>query len=62
MKILNILIVALIAVLSITAGAAKAMQSPQEMEFLQSFGLSVVIIFSFGALSRHSQLDDEIKW
>lgn len=48
MKIVNALIIAIIALLSIAAGLAKVMQSPQEMEFLQSFGLSSFLIVVFG--------------
>lgn len=48
MKIVNILIIAIVALLSIAAGLAKAMQTPQEMEFLQSFGLNNVVINAFG--------------
>jgi len=47
-KIVNILIVAIIALLSIAAGLAKVMQAPQEMEFLQGLGLSSVLIVVFG--------------
>ena len=48
MKIINLLIVAIIALLSIAAGLAKVMQSQQEMEFLQGLGLSVFLIIVFG--------------
>ena len=48
MKIVNILIIAIIVVLSIAAGLAKVMQTQQEMEFLQGFGLSSALIVSFG--------------
>ena len=48
MKIVNILIVAVIALLSIAAGLAKVMQLPQEIEFLQGLGLSVFLIIVFG--------------
>ena len=48
MKIVNILIIAIIALLSIAAGLAKVMQTPQEMEFLQGFGLSSAMIVAFG--------------
>jgi len=47
-KIVNILIVVIVALLSIAAGLAKVMQTPQEMEFLQGFGLSNVMIMAFG--------------
>lgn len=48
MKFVNIFIVAAIALLSIAAGLAKVMQSPQEMEFLQGLGLSSFLIMVFG--------------
>ena len=48
MKIVNIIIVAIIALLSIAAGLAKVMQAPQEMEFLQGLGLSSGLIMAFG--------------
>jgi len=41
LKILNILIISVVALLSIAAGLAKVMQAEQEMQFLQSFGLSI---------------------
>jgi len=47
-KIMNILMIAIVALLSIAAGLAKVMQAPQEVEFLQSFGLSSVLIVAFG--------------
>ncbi len=48
MKIVNILIISVVALLSIAAGLAKVMQTEQEMEFLQSFGLNSVLIIAFG--------------
>ena len=48
MKIVNILIIAIIALLSIAAGLAKVMQTQQEMDFLQGLGLSSVLIVVFG--------------
>ena len=48
MKIVNFLIIAIIALLSIAAGLAKVMQTPQELEFLQGFGLSSALIVAFG--------------
>lgn len=50
MKIVNILIVAIIALLSIAAGFAKVMQAPQEVEFLQGLGLSTGLIMVFGLI------------
>lgn len=48
MKILNVLIIGIIALLSIAAGLAKVMQAPQEMAFLQGTGLSTAMIVAFG--------------
>ena len=48
MKIVNILIIAIIALLSIAAGLAKVMQTQQELEFLQGVGLSSALIVAFG--------------
>jgi len=47
-KIVNVLIVAVVALLSIAAGLAKVMQTQQEMEFLQGLGLSSILIVVFG--------------
>jgi len=47
-KIVNILIIAIVVLLSIAAGLAKVMQVPQEMEFLQGFGLNSIAIIAFG--------------
>jgi hypothetical protein len=49
MKVVNFLIIAVVALLSVAAGVAKVMQAPQEMEFLQSVGLSSTsLIMVFG--------------
>ena len=48
MKKVNILIIAIIALLSIAAGLAKVMQTQQELEFLQGVGLSSASIVAFG--------------
>ena len=48
MKIVNILIIAIVALLSIAAGLAKVMQTQQEMEFLLGVGLSGAMIVAFG--------------
>jgi hypothetical protein len=48
LKFVNVFIVAAIALLSIAAGLAKVMHSPQEMEFLQGLGLSSFLIMVFG--------------
>jgi hypothetical protein len=48
MKMINTLVVAIIALLSIAAGLAKVMQTPQEMAFLQGLGMSTGLIVAFG--------------
>ncbi|MBT8050224.1 MAG: hypothetical protein KJN61_07435 [Gammaproteobacteria bacterium] len=48
MKIVSYLIITILALLSIAAGLAKIMQTPQEMEFLQGAGLSPGLIVLFG--------------
>ena len=48
MKIVRLLLIVIVALLSIAAGAAKVIQAPQEMEFLQGFGLSTLSIIVFG--------------
>ena len=48
MKIVNMLLLIIIALLSIAAGVAKLMQVPQELEFLQSAGLNATLIMVFG--------------
>lgn len=48
MKIVNVLIILLLVLVSIAAGLAKVMQTDQEMEFLQSFGLNSAMIIAFG--------------
>lgn len=50
MKIINLLIVAVIALLSIAAGLAKVMQAEPEMEFLLGLGLGPVLVFVFGLI------------
>jgi uncharacterized membrane protein YphA (DoxX/SURF4 family) len=47
-KILNILLIAIITLLSIAAGFAKVMETPQEVEFLQSFGFNTTQIIVYG--------------
>jgi hypothetical protein len=47
-KIINLLIVVIIALLSIAAGLTKVMQTQQEMEFLQGLGLNSFLIVGFG--------------
>ncbi len=48
MKVINLLIIVVVVLLSIAAGLAKVMQTPQEMEFLQGLGLNPVLIIVFG--------------
>lgn len=50
MKYINWLMVGIIALLSVAAGVAKVMQTPEEMQFLQSVGLSTLMIMAFGAV------------
>ena len=50
MKIINYLIIGIIALLSIAAGLAKVMQTQAEMDFLQGVGLSPALIIVFGLL------------
>ncbi len=50
MKILNIIIIIILAVLSLLAGGAKLFQVPQEMEFLRGVGLSITMITLFGVV------------
>lgn len=48
MKIINLFLVAILALLSLGAGAAKLMQVPQEIEMLQQIGLAAHHILFFG--------------
>jgi hypothetical protein len=50
MKILNILLIGLIALLCITAGAAKVMRLSEEMVFLQGFGFDANMVTIFGII------------
>ncbi len=50
MKIANIILIAVMALLSIAAGLAKVMQVPKEMAFLTGLGLDNTMIFIFGAI------------
>jgi len=49
MKIINKLLIVIIALLSIAAGFAKVMLTSQEVHFLESFGFNNIIIVGFGA-------------
>lgn len=50
MKIINTLIIGLIVLLCITAGAAKVMRLPEEIAFLQGFGFSANMVTIFGLI------------
>lgn len=50
MKILNIILMVLLVVLSMAAGAAKVMGVPQEVQFLQGFGFSASLIMVYGVI------------
>jgi hypothetical protein len=47
-KIVNVLLIALVALLSIAAGVAKVLEVPQELEFLKGFGFSLELIIFYG--------------
>lgn len=42
------ILLCLVALLAVTAGAEKVIMVPQEVEFLQGFGFSVELIVGFG--------------
>lgn len=42
------ILLCLVALLAIAAGAAKVLMVPQEVEFLQGFGFSLELIVAFG--------------
>lgn len=48
MKILTMLLLVIIALLSIAAGVAKVMGLPQEVQFLEGFGLNSMLIVLYG--------------
>ncbi|NND43723.1 MAG: hypothetical protein HKN58_00255 [Xanthomonadales bacterium] len=48
MKILSAILIYALAVLSILAGGAKISLMPQELEFLQGFGLNAGLVVAFG--------------
>lgn len=50
MKVVNVVLIAVIALLSVAAGLAKVLQNQQEMEFLQGVGLSPAVIIAFGSM------------
>ena len=50
MNIINNLLVVIIALLSVAAGIAKVVHSPQEVEFLHSVGLNNLLISVFGVV------------
>ena len=50
MKIFNIILIIIISLLSIAAGAAKVLLTSQEVQFLHGFGLNNTVIIIFGAI------------
>lgn len=50
MRFVSILIITIVVLLSVAAGLAKVMEAPQELEFLQSAGLSTTLIIIFGLI------------
>jgi CHASE2 domain-containing sensor protein len=50
MKIVNILIISVVALLSIAAGLAKVMLTDQELAFLHGFGFNNALIIAFGVV------------
>ncbi len=50
MKVLQIILLILIALMSIAAGAAKALLVPEELAFLESFGLTQTMVVIYGVL------------
>lgn len=50
MKLINTILLAVVVIFCIAAGAAKIMQLPQEINFLQSVGLSSLQIMIFGIM------------
>jgi hypothetical protein len=47
-KILHFVLIAIIALLSIAAGVAKILESPQEIQFLKGFGFNSTVILTYG--------------
>lgn len=50
MRFVRVLIITIVVLLSVAAGLAKVMEAPQEVEFLQSVGLSTPLIILFGLI------------
>ena len=50
MKIFTLVVMALLALLSVAAGAAKLTQAPQEMAFFTEMGLDPFWLYPLGAL------------
>ena len=50
MRILGFVVLGLLGLLSLAAGAAKLAQAPQEVEFFASVGLGAVWLYPLGAL------------
>jgi hypothetical protein len=53
-KILNIIILSIVALLSIAAGAAKLMLVPEEVAFLQEFGIGTNLMLLYGTIQAVS--------
>jgi len=47
-KILHWVLVAIIALLGIGAGVAKILESPEEVQFLETFGFNSILIVLYG--------------
>lgn len=50
MRILKLIILVLLILMSLAAGAAKIMQMPQEMTFFQDIGLSLGLLVPLGVV------------
>lgn len=50
MNIVNAVIVGVIALLSLAAGAAKVFKAPQELAFFESLGVDLNIMIAFGTV------------
>lgn len=50
MKIFRIVVLVVLIAMSLSAGAAKVMQMPQEVQFFEAAGLNVHLLMALGAL------------
>lgn len=50
MKLINKILLTIVVIFGIAAGTAKLMQLPQEINFLQSAGISNALIMTFGIM------------